>query len=213
MKILIAIPCMQTVLVDFVESLMVMDKPEQTDIHFWQGSLVHDARNMLTIKAVTDGYDYVMWMDSDMVFPTNTLTRLLQVAQENNVGMVSGLYVKRTFPTLPVIYDKLAPPTVDDNGKPVKNIHEYVDYPVNSVFPIAGCGFGCVLTSVSLLKKVWEHNNIPAFTPLPWAGEDIAFCIRTNETGERILCDSSVSCGHLGTFCYNEKMLKRGDVN
>jgi len=207
MKLLIAIPCMDIIHSVFMEMYATLETPPGTCLRMWRGSLVHDARNMLCTVAFDGGYDYVMWIDSDMILPQNAITRLLDVAQSENVGMVTGLYVQRTYPTKPVIYDQLDMPAPDENGRLVKRIHEYMDYPKNSVFPVAGCGFGCVLTSVPLLKRVWDKFG-PAFTPLPYAGEDIAFCMHVNELGEPILCDSTISCGHIGTFCYTEEMLK-----
>ena len=211
MKLLIAVPCMDMIHSVFMEMYETLEMPPETCLRMWRGSLVHDARNMLCTVAFDGGFDYVMWIDSDMILPQNAITRLLNVAQSENVGMVTGLYVQRTYPTKPVIYDQLDMPGPNADGRLVKRIHEYMDYPANSVFPVAGCGFGCVLTSVPLLRKVWEAYP-PAFTPLPWGGEDIAFCYRVRQLGEKILCDSSVSCGHIGTFVYTEHMLKRGEA-
>lgn len=212
MKILIAIPCMDNVSVYFAESLLNMDKPDGSSVTFQRGSLIYDGRNLISLKAITEQYDYVMWIDSDMILPKDTLPRLLAIAQEKDVPMVSGLYVKRAYPTSPVLYSSIAQPAMNKDGFMIQQIITYEDYPQNSVFPVAGCGFGCVLTSVPLLKKVWDKFG-PAFSPYPWAGEDISFCYRVNQLNETILCDSSISCGHIGTLAYTEKMLKRGEQN
>lgn len=206
MKLLIAIPCMDTLPTAFVESFISMQKPENTNVRFWKNSLVHDARNLLALTAINEGYDYVMWLDSDMICPQDTIPRLLHTAQGRGAEMVTGLYVKRTYPTEPLIYKHLGPPVMRD-GKLVSAMETYTDYPVRSVFQVEGCGFGCVLTSVPLLKRVWD-KFAPAFHPLQYAGEDLAFCMHVKGVGETILCDSSISCGHIGTFCYTEQMLK-----
>ena len=57
MKILIAIPCMDTVPVPFAESLLNLDKPEGTKVCFKSGSLVYDARNLLSITAIKEGFE------------------------------------------------------------------------------------------------------------------------------------------------------------
>jgi hypothetical protein len=111
-----------------------------------------------------------------------------------------------------VIFDELDEPGMDKDGKPIPHVHEYVNYPADSIFPVKGCGFGFCLTSVPLLKRVWDEFG-PAFSPYPWAGEDISFCHRVNQLGCTILCDSRVSCGHIGTFVYTEQLLKRGDAD
>ena len=120
--------------------------------------------------------------------------------------------MKRHFPVEPVIYEKLDEPQRTPDGHLAKQIVAYSEYPEDDLFPVAGCGFGCVMTSVPLLKAVWDKFG-PAFSPYPWAGEDISFCYRVNKLGYQIYCDSSVICGHVGTFVYTVDLLKRGEAN
>ena len=206
MKTLIAVPCMDTLPVEFVKSLLYMNKGENPTVYLKPNSLVYDSRNILSLYAIENKFDNVLWLDSDMAFPPNTLTKL----QSYNADMVTGLYVKRHEPIEPVIYKRLEEPARGEDGKLIGNIESYTDYPRDSIFPVAGCGFGCVLTSVELLRRVWAIYG-PAFTPFPWASEDISFCHRVNQLGYKIFCDSSVSCGHIGTFMYTEQLLKGSD--
>lgn len=208
MKTLIAIPCMDMLPVGFVQSLLYMNKGDNPTVYFKPNSLVYDSRNLLSLYAIENGFDNVLWLDSDMLFPPYTLTKL----EAYGMDMVTGLYVKRHEPVEPVLYEKIEEPERGADGKLVANIAAYMDYPLDSFFPVAGCGFGCVLTSTKLLKHVWDEFG-PAFTPYPWASEDISFCHRVNQLGYQIYCDSSVSCGHIGQFIYTEGLLpKRGDV-
>ena len=203
MKTLIAIPCMDTTPVEFTKSLIFLEKGPNVNVCFHQGSLIYDARNCISITAINDEFDYVLWLDSDIVFPINTLKTLRKHMEVNpDIHMVSGVYFKRNDTGLPVIYDEVEPPTFD-NGVPVRHLHEYKDFPRNDFFPIRGCGFGCVMTSVHLLRDVWDKQG-NAFTPLPWAGEDISFCHKVNQLGYKIWCDSSISCGHIGQYMYGE---------
>lgn len=206
MKTLIAIPCMDMLPVGFVQSLLYMNKGDSPTVYLKPNSLVYDSRNLLSLYAIENGFDNVLWLDSDMLFPPNTLTKL----EAYNMDMVTGLYVKRHEPVEPVLYDIIDQPMRQKNGRLEGTISVYKNYPEDSFFPVAGCGFGCVLTSTKLLKHVWDEFG-PAFTPYPWAGEDISFCHRVNQLGYQIYCDSSVSCGHIGTFVYTEDLLKRGD--
>ena len=207
MKTLIAIPCMDMLPVGFVQSLLYMHKGDNPTVYFKPNSLVYDSRNLLSLYAIENGFDNVLWLDSDMLFPPNTLTKL----EAYNMDMVTGLYVKRHEPVEPVLYEKIEEPERGRDGKLIANISSSTNYPRDSFFPVAGCGFGCVLTSTKLLKHVWDEYG-PAFTPYPWASEDISFCHRVNQLGYQIYCDSSVSCGHIGQFIYTEQLLpKRGD--
>lgn len=210
-KIMIAVPCMDTLPVQFVESLMYMVKPEGTSVCFKANSLIYDARNLLSLTAIERGFDYVLWLDSDMVVPHDTLRVMMDdLATNPGYAMVTGLYVKRAIPSGPVLFDHVGPPE-EENGHIRKIVHNYTNYPRDSVFPVEGCGFGCVLTSVKLLKEVWDKFG-PAFAPFAWAGEDVSFCHRVNQLGHTILCDSRVKCGHVGNFIYTEALLGGGNV-
>lgn len=214
MKTLIAIPCMDTMPVGFVQSLLYLEKGD-CSVLFKPNSLVYDSRNLISLTAIENNFDRVMWFDSDMMFQPDTLKRL-HADLDDAPGavrpqMVTGLYFKRTGENTPVIYSELDMPTTDENGNPVRHIQDYLWYPKDSVFTVKGCGFGCVLTSVKLLKEVWDKYG-PPFAPFPWAGEDIAFCYRVNQLGYDIWCDSRVKCGHIGTYVYTENTFRKGDA-
>ena len=207
MKTLIAVPCMDMLPVGFVQSLLYMHKGDAPTVYLKPNSLVYDSRNLLSLYAIENKFDNVLWLDSDMMFPPDTLTNLLC----HNEDMVSGLYVKRHDPNDPVLYEVIEEPKRNETtGYLEKDIRTYGDYPRDAFFPVAGCGFGCVLTSTKLLKDVWDKFG-PAFTPYPWASEDISFCYRVNQLGYTIWCDSTIPLGHIGTKVYTELDFKRGD--
>lgn len=212
MKTLIAIPCMGTVPWEFAQSLIYLNKGENVSVMFRPDSLIYDARNLISLTAIENHFDRVMWFDSDVVFQPDTLQKLHRDMDEHGCDMVSGLYVKRSLPTEPVIYETIREPERQPDGRILKQIVPFTDYPHDDVFTIAGCGFGCVLMSVKLLQAVWNQYG-PAFAPYPWASEDISFCYRAQHLGYHLMCDSSVSCGHVGTYIYTDRDLKRGDAH
>lgn len=203
-KTLIAIPCMDSTYTGFTHSLVHLKKGPGVAVTEKTNSLVYDSRNLLSLAAIENGFDRVMWFDSDMMFTPDTLHILSNTMDELDAEMVTGIYFKRRHPYSPVIHDILEEPHEDADGKLTASVRTYDDYPRDSVFPVKGCGFGCVLTSVKLLKEVWDKFG-PAFSPYPWGGEDISFCYRVNQLGYTIYCDSRVSCGHIGTYVYTEK--------
>lgn len=209
MKTLIAIPCVNTLPVGFVQSLLYLKKGDDVSVLFKSDSLVYDARNLISLTAIENNFDRVMWFDSDMMFQPDTLQILHKDMDLYGCDMVTGVYVKRKLPTEPVLYEKLEEPVRQPDGRLEKNIVPYTDFPENELFPVAGCGFGCVLTSTVLLKKVWDRFG-PAFTPYAWGGEDISFCHRVNQLGIQIWCDSAVTCGHVGEYIYTTRDLKGG---
>ena len=206
MKTLIAIPTMDQVAAEFAYSLAAMNKVGDCVLGFEISSLIYDARNTLTRKAVNAEADYILWIDSDMVFGQDLMERLMADIEGRDI--VTGLYFMRRSPYHPVLMKSMT--LSHEPGMPAE-CEPYLDYPKDRLFEVAGCGFGCVLTSVKLLKEVWDKFG-PAFNPYPWAGEDISFCHRVNQLGYRIMCDPAVSCGHIGTYIFTEKDLKRGET-
>lgn len=209
MKTLIAIPCMDMVHTEFARSLLDMYKPEGTKVCFRQNSLIYDSRNLLTITAMENGFDRILWLDSDMVVPPQTLVHLSETMEKCECDLVSGVYFKRYAPTAPVLYDRLAEPQLI-NGKMTSRVMGKSVFPRNTAFRIAGCGFGCVLTSVDFIRRMWEKYG-PVFAPLVWAGEDVSFCYRAGQMGANMVADSRVMCGHIGTVTFTEDFYKGGE--
>lgn len=207
MKTLIAVPCMDTVPVGFAESILNLRKPEGTKVCFKADSLVYDSRNLLSLTAIDNGFDRVMWFDSDMIIPPDAMTALYRHL-DDGLDMVTGLYVCRKMPVKPVLYQNLKEPERGEDGKLRSQLQAMDEYPQNDLFRVDACGFGCVMTSVSLLKRVWDEFG-PAFAPLSWAGEDISFCWRVKQLGVPIWCDSRISCGHVGKFIYHDGLIRR----
>lgn len=215
MKTMIAIPCMETMPIGFVQSLMFLEKGQDTTVYMHANSLIYDSRNIISMKAIESECDRVMWFDSDMMFTPKTMKILHEDMDEIlEAEMVTGVYFKRRRPHSPVILSQVEEPIVGEDGRMVGQVKEMLDYPRNGIFPVKGCGMGCCMTSVKLLKELWDTFG-PPFTPLPWAGEDLAFCYRVNQLGHTIWCDSRVACGHIGTYVYTEDnyeaMRKRGE--
>lgn len=210
MKTLIAIPCMDTVPVEFMSSMINLRKNEDTYYAVNIGSLIYDSRNSFVATAINKGYDRVLWLDSDMVFEADLLERLSADMDAHDLDYVCGLYFKRKLPTSPVIYKAIT--YRNEPGKPViAKAEAYRDYPVCELFEVAGSGFGAVLTKTEMLKTVWERFG-PPFDPIQQLGEDLAFCYRAGQLGLKMWCDSSVIVGHSGRMIYDDEIYKRQEA-
>ena len=100
MRTLIAVPCMDTVHTLFFSSMMNLHKPEGTEIAISCSSLVYTARNNLAKKAIDEGFDRVLWLDSDMVFDADLLDRLSE-DMDKGLQYVCGLFFTRKNPIRP----------------------------------------------------------------------------------------------------------------
>lgn len=199
---------MDTMPVQFTESLLDLFKPEGTKVCFKSNSLVYDSRNLLSLTAIENDFDRVLWLDSDMQFNPGLLTQLHEDMDQTGADLVTGVYFRRRFPVKPVICRTLDEPLVTD-GKITARVDDYYDYPDNALFQVAGCGFGACLTTVSILRDVWNRFG-PAFSPLPWAGEDLSFCHRMNTIAPgKMYADSRIKLGHVGTAIFTEEIYRK----
>ena len=76
MRTLVAIPCMDMVQTSFMKSLLRLMSVDETQISFRVSSLVYNSRNQLAAEAISQGYDRILFLDSDMVFQPDLLIRL-----------------------------------------------------------------------------------------------------------------------------------------
>ena len=194
-KILIAVPCMDMLPAQFAHSLATLTSYgiEDTAISVWfnLGSLIYTSRDQIAKKALLDEADLIMWFDSDMVFNSDTLIRMLKLIDEGN-DMVTGIYYRRTPPFSPVAFKTM---DLNEDGTAF-DWTEFDEIP-SEPFEVGACGFGCVLMKTEIFVSVFAKFG-QMFTPIANCGEDIAFCWRARQCGYKILADPSIGLGHVG---------------
>lgn len=189
MKILIAVPCMDQVPAQFAQALATLNKVDgECLVAFQIGSLIYHSRDALARKAIECEADYILWLDSDMVFPPDTLARLLEDRESGDI--ITGLYFRRVHPFSPVLFDKLE----IENGKCDWTAFEKIP---DDLFEVGGCGFGCVLMKTDIIFEISARFS-ELFSPIGRIGEDISFCWRARQCGYKIVCDPKISLGHVG---------------
>lgn len=181
MKLMIAIPTLDYVHFEFVQSLTGLIRRldgVNYDINFKAGTLVYLARDALAMEAMANGYTHVLWLDADMVFKDDVFEKLSAHQAPFVVGAFNGRHGAR----LPCVFQKFP-----DRLK---------EYP-KETFEIDGCGFGCVLMRTEILRDVYREYGF-CFQPTADLGEDLAFCYRAKQLGYKLICDPSVKVGHIG---------------
>ena len=213
-KVVIGIPCMDTVSTSFFSSVLGQryDSCHQYSYAIEAGSMVYDARGRIAQRAINAGADWLVMYDSDMVLPSTTTMALLDTAMGDmpcpdrgvkKKDFVSGLYFMRRLPTKPLILKELD--WYEDETLGAQEFAEaYEDYPRDSVFEIAGCGFGCCIMSVEMVKHMTVAYRMNPFTPMPRLSEDYSFCWRARKLGYKLWCDSRIAPGHAGLWLYGE---------
>ena len=193
MKILLGMPCVREIPTKTVISLL--QTVDKASVHpmIVEGSLIYDARDSIAQYAVENDYDYILYADSDMIFSSEDLKRL--VAHDTDI--VSGLYVTRRGENKNVCYKKI----ITRRRFPYRQPELIVDPSTSGYAPVAACGFGFCLIKTSVVKTMLKRYK-SLFEPKWGVGEDIAFCIRAKKCGYQIFTDRDVKLGHIGETVY-----------
>lgn len=187
-KLLIAVPCMDYMHVDFVNSLLKLCQHLQREginynTEIMSGTLVYMARNKLASKATCEGYTHLLFLDSDMVFDESIVETLCFSGKD----FVCGAFQSRRAPYGSCIFSRL---------KPVRRVKEYGMEP----FQVEGCGMACTMISTEIIKEVQSRYGNPfdpAIIENITFGEDTAFCWRARQCGFEIWCDPTARVGHI----------------
>lgn len=161
-----------------------------------RGSILPRSRTKLVQEALAFGATHILFVDSDMVFPHQTLHRLLQWDRAVIACNCPTKMIPST-PTARMEGDRLA-------GEPLYSCPDDVD--IKRVWRV---GTGIMLIKLSVFEQIPQ----PWF-PIEWdeklqdyRGEDWAFCEALDKAGIPIYVDMGLSrtIGHTGDFTYEHK--------
>lgn len=193
MQIKIGVPCLDMVHARFVECLTSLQTVGSTHLDFQVGTIVYVGRETICSNAIADGTDYILWVDSDMVFEPDALVRLVDDIEQKGCDIVTGLCFMRRPPYRPCIWSELKMAHLPENR--VSAVYE--NYPKNELFEIDACGMAFCLMKTEVAEAIMKEKGT-CFSPIPGYGEDLSFCIRAKQLGYKLWCDSSVKIGHIG---------------
>lgn len=202
MKTLIAIPCMDMVHTTFLRSIISLSRVGEVRFGLSCSSLVYDARNTLVRQAMAENFDRILWLDSDMDFQADLMKRLSADMDEGR-EFISGIYFTRKQPVKPVVYNEMGYFHNEETDEVTPHAVPFLDYPKDQIFEIQGCGFGAVMMTVDLARRVTEKYGVP-FAPILGFGEDLSFCMRVRDLGVKMYCDSRVKVGHVAQGVVSE---------
>lgn len=153
------------------------------------GSIIPMNRNKLIAKAIENDADYVLLIDSDMVFGEDSLVQLLKHKRD----IVSALCVAKTPPFNPV-----AKVLNKDGGYTIRaGLDEGRFY---SDIDMVGAAY--LLIKIDVFSKIKKpYFAMPEFMD-SIMGEDVYFCRKAKEVGYDICIDTSLVVGHIGEAIY-----------
>lgn len=175
---------------DFFHCAMLLDKtgPFQLEIFQTKRMVVHYAREKIAELCLEQGFDYIWWLDDDMVFPPDTLTRLMA----HKKPVVSALAYQRREPYNCCLFKWKTVPHLKDYGGTFDHLNGIER---TGLRKIDACGAACMLMETSVLRKLADKR--------PWFdnkkfGEDLHFCKLCEEAGIPIYGDTDLIIGHIG---------------
>lgn len=187
MKVAICTPVYRDTHWRYTESLanLLLRSPSvQFVCNIIPGHFIGDQRNLLAERSMEQGAEWLFWLDSDQVFPHDTLMRLLS----RKVDIVGPNIARRSTPTGPT-----AGRLTNDGSRmlPVWTRPEQAQ--ASELEEVDGLGFGICLVS----RRVFEA------VPRPWfdnRNEDYLFCAKAKLAGFKVYCDHGLTAdvGHVG---------------
>ena len=146
----------------------------------------HMARNEIMANFLKSDMNYLLFLDSDMVWEPNSLELAYKLMQHQMVDVVTGIYHLKGRPHLPVIKK------LDLKAGCYDNFIEWGNEP----FEVDGAGMGFMLIPRYVLEKMKQ----PFCT---WDGgfsEDLNFCLKAKlRHGFKIWAHPGIKVGHLAT--------------
>lgn len=150
-----------------------------------------DRMRNFAAKACLDlNFDYLMFVDDDVLLPFNAFKRL----QEADKDIAAGVTFIRGYPYHPMIFNFLGP--IIGNPNSCHYMDDYLERAdKNGLVECDGVGFSCALIKVDLLKKMTP----PYFITGEHHTEDVYFCARAKKEvpGTTIYADSQVVTAHI----------------
>lgn len=141
------------------------------------------SRNSCVKALLKNEPDYIFFMDSDMVFPSNVLVSMMGQGKD----ILTGVYCHKLIPHTPVLK------TLDRENKRYVRL---LRYPKDKLFRVDGCGCGCLLVKSKVFKKLEE----PWFKMTMAKSEDMYFCEKALQGGFEVWADGRAECGHLSDY-------------
>ena len=168
-------------------------------------SAIDAARNQMASDSLAQGFDELMWIDSDIVFDPGDVDKL----RRHDLPLVCGIYPKKACRQFACAF-------LPDTGKVVFGGR-------GDLIELFYCGFGFVHTRRVVYEAMQRELRLPLcnqrFKGLPlvpyfapivvgeeeqawYLAEDYSFCERARRCGLCILADTTIRLWHVGTYRY-----------
>jgi hypothetical protein len=158
------------------------------------------ARNALMEWFLASPADWLVMIDTDMVWNADAVHRLLDHANPGTAPIVGGLCFGREADT------GLIFPTMYDLAGTAEHLEfvRYEAFPPDTMFQVVGTGAAFLLVHRRAAEAVRDHGFSTAY---PWfqerelagmrVGEDVTFCMRAGQCDLPVFVHTGVHIGHI----------------
>ena len=159
-----------------VQSLLWLVEMSDYDFHFSfrEGPDLIDNRNKIVQDAKDSKCEYILFIDSDMVFGEDTLDRLMA----HNKDIVGTDYSLKQLPRESTVKGQVS----------------------KELFKCEGLGLGMVLIKTEVFDKIQEPFKFVYEEEQMTMGEDIWFCQQAIKQGFDVWCDPTIEVKHIGDY-------------
>src|SRR3972149_3190756 len=150
------------------------------------GKPIADARNEIVEFALSQGANYIYWLDDDVIPPPDAFLKMFR----HRVDIMNGVYWSKSNPPMPLIF---------------RNHFEgpYWDWHVGDLLEVDACGSGLTLVKTDVYRKIkepWYSTNYSSFPGVkespPNNTEDLYFYWKARSAGYKVWVDTSIQAFH-----------------
>jgi hypothetical protein len=180
--------------------------PMGSQLFMSRGMPIDVTRESMVNAAMSAGFEWLFFIDSDVILPKDALQKLLQ----DNLPIVSGLYkAKKPNGFFWAAWMQGKDPSGADAFVPVDKWQGHL-------FEVDVIGTGCMLIHRKVIEEIKKKRpDLPLFfwtkerpdvvmdkfnIPMPLmktVSEDFWFCMLARSCGFQIVADGDVKCGHI----------------
>ncbi len=208
---IILTPCYHALERETLEGIQGLQARGWTSRVMYGHSAIDGARAQMASAAILEGYDYLFWIDADMVF---TYRDFQQVAQGIDDFCCAPYMTKNPQGPLALL-----------------DFEEQTDRTTRGIKRIKASGFGFIKTPATIYRKMMHEikacQNVPngnAFWPffqprtfdvedrIAYYGEDYSFCLWAEQLGFKLYANFDTEVGHIGRYAYRWKTDSPGPI-
>ncbi len=187
------------------QGLRGLEQAGYTVRRIWGHSDIARGRSIIATEALADGFEELMWIDSDVVFAPGDVDRL----RRHGLPLVGGIYPLKGKRRLALTL--------------LEGEQELVFGKGGGLIEVKHVATGFLYTHRSAYEAIQKHHNLPVCRSerpcgvvpyflseivkeeegYSYLSEDFSFCYRARAAGIRVFADTAFRLSHVGSYMYS----------